>query len=265
MYFDTHVHFDGESDGDIAAMMDRAAAAGVLSCLAIGGSVSLNAGALRAQGVHARIAGVALGFDRGHAEHMAARELSMEALVSELERLLSGPGVRAVGEIGLDFHYTPQTAALQVALLEAQLDLARRRALPVVIHSREADEATLATLGWHARQWGGDPARLGVLHCFTGSAPFARRLLDLGYHISFSGIVTFRNAQALREVAALVPGDRLLIETDSPYLAPVPYRGQPNEPAFVASVAATLATVRGQSIEALAEVTTRNAQRLFLS
>jgi TatD DNase family protein len=133
----------------------------------------------------------------------------------------------------------------------------------VVVHSREADEATLAELREHAQAWRGEPGRAGVLHCFAGDEAFARQLLDLGFHISFSGIVTFRNADALRAVARLVPDDRLLIETDTPLLAPVPVRGKRNEPAFLPHVAAKLAGVRGCSVERIAEITTANAEWLF--
>jgi Tat protein secretion system quality control protein TatD with DNase activity len=166
----------------------------------------------------------------------------------------------AVGETGLDFHYHPETAEAQAVLFAAQLRLADEWRLPVIIHTREADEATLRTLD--GTPWRGTGLR-GVVHCFTGGRVFAEQLLDRALAISFSGIVTFRNAEALREVAAYVPEERLLIETDSPFLAPVPKRGQRNEPAFVAHVAECLATVRGTTVGRIAEVTWANAAGLF--
>ena len=140
------------------------------------------------------------------------------------------------------------------------LDLARRSALPVVIHTREADEATLRVLD--ETPWRGEGLR-GVVHCFTGNKAFAAQLLERQLAISFSGIVTFRNADMLRESAAVVPDERLLIETDTPFLAPVPMRGQRNEPAFVAHVAACLANVRNTTPERIAEITCLNARLMF--
>jgi TatD DNase family protein len=152
----------------------------------------------------------------------------------------------------LDYHYSADTAAAQKALFSSMLDGARHHGLPVVVHSREAEADTLALLENHRSAWRGDPDRLGVLHCFTGDLPFAQALLALGMMISFSGIVTFKNAAALRDVAAAVPDDRLLIETDSPYLAPVPYRGKRNEPAYVCFIASALAELRGCEAEKIA-------------
>ena len=167
----------------------------------------------------------------------------------------------AVGETGLDFHYHPETADAQCALFAAQLRLADEWRLPIILHTREADEATLRVLD--ETPWHGDGLR-GVIHCFTGDKAFAAQLLDRQFMISFSGIVTFRNADMLRESAAFVPDDRLLIETDSPFLAPVPQRGKRNEPAFVTHVADCLARVRDTTAEHIAELTWRNAERLFI-
>jgi TatD DNase family protein len=143
------------------------------------------------------------------------------------------------------------------------LEVARSCGKPVVVHSREADEDTLSMLREHVRGWKGAADRIGVLHCFTGGLPFARALVDLGLHIGLSGIVTFRNAESLREVARWVPADRLLIETDAPYLAPVPHRGQRNEPAWVLHVAEALASARSIGLQEVAEQTSVNARRLF--
>ncbi|HOW96450.1 MAG TPA: TatD family hydrolase [Kiritimatiellia bacterium] len=257
MFFDTHAHFDAFADpAEARAALDRAEAARVGRVLAVGGSPDTNRAALEALAEWPGRVFAALGFDRDQA--------SAAPSLPRLEADLARPGVVALGEIGLDYHYEPETAAAQKTLLAAQLEMARRRRLPVIVHSREADADTLALLGDHARAWPGDPERVGVLHCFTGSAEFAARLLDLGLMISFSGILTFRNADPLREVARGIPGDRLLIETDTPFLAPVPHRGKRNEPAWVVPVAEVLAKIRNDSLELIEHSTTANAERLFL-
>jgi TatD DNase family protein len=163
----------------------------------------------------------------------------------------------AVGEIGLDYHYDYSPRDVQHAVFAEQLDTARALALPVVIHTREADEDTFAMLTQEGR---GVP---GVFHCFTGGVERARRALDLGFYLSLAGIVTFPKATDLHEVAAYCPDDRLLIETDSPFLAPVPHRGKRNEPAFVARVVERLAALRGSTEAATIERTTANFDALF--
>lgn len=253
---DSHAHFDAfEEAGETAAVLERARAAGVARVVAIGGTPAANDLAVAVARRHPHQVRAVVGYDRDE----AARVPDVAAL-DELARI---PAVVGIGETGLDYHYAPETAPAQRALFGAMLDAAGRHGLPAVIHSREADEDTLAMLRDHARAWRGDPARLGLLHCFTGGEAFARRLLDLGLCLSFSGIVTFRNAADLRAVARLVPADRLLIETDAPYLAPVPFRGKRNEPAWVVHVAEALARERGDSLQALAEQTALNADRLF--
>jgi TatD DNase family protein len=198
-----------------------------------------------------------LGFDRDQ-----TKDSDPETLVQTLRFLAKGLNVVAVGEMGLDFHYHPETADAQAALFAAQLRLADEWQKPVIIHTREADETTLRILD--ETPWHGKGLR-GVVHCFTGDKHFAGQLLDRQLAISFSGIVTFRNAELLRESAAFVPDERLLIETDSPFLSPVPLRGQQNEPAFVRHVAACLATVRKTDESAIASLTFRNAETLFAS
>jgi len=133
----------------------------------------------------------------------------------------------------------------------------------VIVHTRDADDDTISILTDFSKHWKGDPARAGVIHCFTRDQKTARALLDLGFYISFSGIVTFASAEALREVARFVPDDRMLIETDSPYLAPVPHRGKRCEPAFIAETAKRLAELRGGAVESLAKTTAQNAVHLF--
>ncbi len=170
---------------------------------------------------------------------------------------LAHPKVVAIGETGLDYHYEPESAALQQASFRLHLEAARITGKPVIVHTREARADTLALLREAALP------QAGVLHCFTEDWEMAKAALDIGFYISLSGIVTFRNAEALRDVARQVPADRLLVETDSPYLAPVPHRGKPNLPQYVREVAEYLAVLRGVSYEALAEQTTNNFKRLF--
>ena len=179
------------------------------------------------------------------------------------DALSPNPPLAAVGEIGLDYHYHAETKAAQCELFAEMLQLGAARDLPVIIHSREADDDTLRVLDESGSKTRRGTGALGVVHCYTGGPEFARQLLDRGLYLSFSGILTFRNADMLRGVARLVPADRLLIETDSPFLAPIPKRGQRNEPAFVVHVAELLATLRGVTMEALAEQTNANAAQLF--
>ena len=256
MLIDTHVHFDRfEVEGTLEETLERAREAGVVEMMAVGGTPEANARSRRlARAFPGRIYACA-GYDRDEAE----RGHDLGTLREEV----ADPLVKAVGETGLDYHYSPENARAQRSLFGAHLEMAVAFGKPVVVHSREADEDTLAMLAEYAGAWTGDPARLGVLHCFTRDRAVAKRLLDLGLMISFSGIVTFANADALREVAAYVPADRLLIETDSPYLAPVPMRGKRNEPSFVLHVAERLAQLREVPLESLAEITSRNARELF--
>ena len=172
-----------------------------------------------------------------------------------LARLKPQTSLRAWGEIGLDYHYSPETREQQLALFAEQLEEARRRDLPVVIHTREADDDTVALL----REI---PSR-GIIHCYTGTVEFAKRFLDLGFYISISGIVTFKPAENVREVARILPDDRFLIETDSPFLAPVPMRGNPNEPAFIRHTCEFLANLRGVSADAFADLTFANAESVL--
>ena len=169
------------------------------------------------------------------------------------------PRVIAIGECGLDYHYDNSERPAQRERFEAHIDAARQTGLPLVVHTRDAEDDTAEILG-QAVQAGGVT---GVLHCFTGSADLARKALDLGFYISLSGIVTFKNATDLQETARMLPSDRMLVETDSPFLAPVPLRGQTCEPAFVADTAAFVADLRGEAPDALADATTANFFRLF--
>lgn len=187
--------------------------------------------------------------------------LYVEECPFDRERLASlaeDKRVVALGETGLDYHYSQETREQQQASFAGHLQLAGELDLPVIVHTRDAREDTLQLI----REYG-NPESAGVLHCFTESLEMARAALDLGYMISFSGIVSFRNANELREVARAIPLERMLIETDSPYLAPVPYRGKPNQPAYVADVAACIAELKGVAVEQLAEQTSANFHQLF--
>ena len=245
--FDTHCHFETADADETAAILRRAKEAGVEAVTAVGGSPALNASAALA----ATLAGdglprvlCACGFDRDQ----AGGEIPANAIPQNAS-------LAAWGEIGLDYHYSPETRDAQTRLFAQQLEEARRRDLPVIVHTRDADDDTLALLR--------DIPSRGVIHCFTGSPDFCRKLLDLGFFISISGIVTFRLADNVRASALVVPDDMLLVETDSPFLAPVPLRGRTNEPAFVAHTCAFLAKLRDVAPDALAETTFANAERLF--
>ena len=192
-----------------------------------------------------------------HAAQMFADrpERAADVVRSQLERT---PAARAIGEIGIDYHYDVAPRAVQQQVFRAQVALARELDLPAVIHTREADEDTVRIL----QQEGGGTVR-GVLHCFTGGPALARAGLDLGFYISFSGILTFPKAAELRETARGVPLDRVLIETDSPFLAPVPHRGTRNEPAHVARVADALAALHGIPADEARRLTAANFHALF--
>jgi TatD DNase family protein len=176
-----------------------------------------------------------------------------------LAKAADHPRVIAIGECGLDYYYDKSDRAAQRERFEAHIDAARQADLPLVVHTREAEADTAQILSAAVREGG----VTGVLHCFTGSADLARKGLELGFYVSLSGIVTFKNAQELQEIAKWLPADQMLVETDSPFLAPVPHRGRKCEPAFVADTASFVAELRGEAVERLAEATTGNFFRLF--
>jgi len=255
--FDTHCHFETADAAETRAILERAKNAGVECLMAVGGSPALNTTALQAAELGGARSGkaeagslpavlCAVGFDRDQVG--LANDASPFSL-------LPSSFLSAWGEIGLDYHYSPETREAQRRLFAEQLEEARRRGLPVVVHTREADDDTVGIL----REV---PSR-GIIHCFTGTPEAARRFLDLGFYISISGIVTFRAADNVRESALVVPDDRILMETDSPFLAPVPMRGRPNEPAFVRHVCEFMAGLRGVSTEDFAELTFANAMSVL--
>ncbi|PPV34042.1 TatD family hydrolase [Ectopseudomonas oleovorans] len=254
MLIDSHCHLDrldlAAHGGSLDAALDAARAAGVGHFLCIGVSAD---NAATVKGLAERYADV----DCSVGVHPLDLEPGAEPALDWLLGELAHPKVVAIGETGLDYHYEPESAALQQASFRLHLEAARITGKPVIVHTREARADTLALLREAALP------QAGVLHCFTEDWEMARAALDIGFYISLSGIVTFRNAEALRDVARHVPADRLLVETDSPYLAPVPHRGKPNLPQYVREVAEYLAVLRGVSYEVLAEQTSNNFKRLF--
>lgn len=179
-------------------------------------------------------------------------------VLAELEKLAGEEKVVAIGEIGLDYYYDHSPRDIQRAAFIDQLVLAKKLNLPIVVHSREAEEDTISILKEHYRQGG-----TGILHCFSGSLKMAREALELGFYLAFGGIVTFKNAGGLLEVLEELPLDRILLETDCPYLSPVPYRGKRNEPAYLPYVAEKIGEIKGVSLEEVAEITTANAIRVY--
>lgn len=250
MLVDSHLHLDLEQfDDDRDAVVARARADRVQGFVLIGfeprrwrstaGLCARYPGMVRAAGVHPNSAAT---WEAG----------TPAALAAELGK----PGVVAVGEIGLDFYRDSADPESQRAVFAAQLELARALNMPVIIHQRAAETEVLSTLERFA------PLR-GVMHCFTGDSEYAAQYLALGLHLGFGGVLTFPRSEGVREAARSAPLDRLLLETDAPFIAPQPWRGRRNEPAYVTAVAAQLAEVRGVGLDALAEQTTSNAVELF--
>jgi TatD DNase family protein len=245
---DSHCHLDNEQfAGDREATIERAQAAGVERMMAIGtgeGPPDLEAG-IRLADRYAFIYATV-----GVHPHDAAK-----ATPETFERLAgfaSHARVLAIGEIGLDYHYDFSPRDVQRQVFATQLELAAQAKKPIVIHTREAWEDTLTVIREHGLPFG------GIMHCFTGGPSEAQQALEAGFHLSFGGILTFPKADSVREAAALTPENRLLVETDAPYLAPVPYRGKRNEPAFMVETVRRLAELRGSTPEQMATVTTRN-------
>ena len=257
MFIDSHAHIDGpEFDADREEIIQRAHAAGVSAILNVGTGDPHSGAFERAievgkshQTVYTAI---------GTHPH-DARFYNDEAEEKTRSLIQSGERVVAWGEIGLDFHYDNSPRDVQVEVFRHQLRAARDLNLPVIIHTREAETETIEIL----KSDYDSANRRGVFHCFSGSKELAQRAIELGFMISFSGIVTFKKAEELRNIARQVPLDYLLIETDCPYLTPVPHRGKRNEPAYVVEVARCLAGLHGLEVEQLGHVTTENFMRFF--
>ncbi len=261
MCIDTHAHLSfPDFAGDLPQVIERAHAAGVEKIVSI--ATDLDAArqtldiARRFDGVYA-----AVGLHPGDIPHVALRDLKkLRQLAAELK-------VVAIGEIGLDYYREAKDNASlrqqQKDLFVAQLELAKERKLPVVIHNRAAETDILGILRAYSGSLSKDGRPWGVMHCFSGDEKFALDCIEIGLFISYTGILTFKNATALRDVARKIPLDSVMLETDAPYLAPVPHRGKRNEPAYIPLIAEALAQVKGVDAEDIARVTTENAERLF--
>jgi TatD DNase family protein len=256
MYIDSHAHIEmGDFEADREAVIQRALDAGVEIVVCVGdGEVAADshAAAFRIAEEHPFIyttVGV----------HPHEARLLDDELYAKLQDLSQHPKVIAWGEIGLDYHYDNSPREVQRGAFRKQLQMARERGLPVSIHTREAEADTLAILD---EEWK-DSGLGGVIHCFTGTRAFAEAAVELGFLISFSGVVTFKKAEDFREAARRLPMDRILIETDAPFLAPIPYRGRRNEPAYVVETARALAELRGTTAEEIGRETSENFRRLF--
>jgi len=245
MFTDSHCHL---TMADAAATLARARAGGVAGFVVPGTKLSDAPQAVAIANANDDV-WAAVGFHPHDAKDCD------DAAFAEIERLAQEARVVAIGECGLDYHYMHSPRETQIAVFERHLALARRLDKPIIVHNRESTDDMVDVLSRSGAR--------GILHSYTENADVARKFIDLGYYISFSGIVTFRSADALRECARQLPRDRVLIETDTPYLAPVPYRGKDNEPAFVVKVAELLAGLWGRPVEEVAEQTTANFERAF--
>lgn len=254
MLIDSHAHIQGkEYAGEAEAVIARAREAGVEMIIAVGGSgdMSSNSEAVRLAHAFANVYAT-VGMHPHDAKDVGADELDI------LKLSAADAKVVAIGETGLDYYYSHSPHDVQRRVFGQFIQMARQTQLPIVVHERDAAAEAMALL----RSEGGGELR-GVIHCFTGDYQAARAYLDLGFYLSFTGIITFKNAGALREVVGKVPLDRMLVETDSPYLTPVPHRGKRNEPAYVRFVAETIATVKNVDLATVAQATSTNVKNLF--
>lgn len=253
MFIDSHCHLDrlklSDFDNQLDTVIDNASAAKVNQLLCVSVTLEEFPSMVAATASYPQVL-----------LSCGAHPLNQDEMIDEenLYRLAQHERVIAIGETGLDYFYAPETRAVQQDSFRKHIRVAQRANKPLIIHTRDAREDTLAIM----KEEGADNIG-GILHCFTESLAMAEAAIEMGFYISFSGIVTFKNAQELRDVAKLIPDDRLLIETDSPYLAPVPHRGKQNQPAYVVEVAKHLASIRGQSVEHIAKITSENFNRLF--
>ncbi|HWN99935.1 MAG TPA: TatD family hydrolase [Blastocatellia bacterium] len=256
MYIDSHSHIEGsEFDADREAVIQRALDAGVGIIVCVGNGEVANdshAAAFRLADQYPFI------YTTVGVHPHEARLLDGE-MYAKLADLAQHPKVIAWGEIGLDYHYDNSPREVQRKAFTKQLRMARERRLPVVIHTREAEQETLAIL---TDEWK-DSGLGGIIHCFTGTRAFAEATIEIGFLISFSGVVTFKNAEDLRDTARRLPLDKILIETDSPFLAPVPHRGKRNEPAYVVETARAIAELREMPIDEFVHATSTNFVRVF--
>ena len=254
MLIDSHAHIQGkEYAGEAEAVIARAHEAGVEAIVAVGGAgdMSSNSEAVRLANSYSNVYAT-VGMHPHDAKDVGVDELEV------LKNLAADAKVVAIGETGLDYYYSHSPHDVQRRVFGQFIQMARQTHLPIVVHERDAAEDTTELL----RREGAGELR-GVIHCFTGNFAAACAYLDLGFYLSFTGIITFKNADALREVVSKVPLERMLVETDSPYLTPVPHRGRRNEPAYVRFVADAIAKVKDLEVEEVAQVTTANVKQLF--
>jgi len=251
---DTHCHLaDRKLDADLEGVLMRAADAGIGTIISVGAisSLEVDRRTIEIAETHPHIY-AAIGVHPHDAKDCDSNR------IDALRDLAQSKKVVAIGESGLDFHYMHSPVEAQETSLRRHLELAAELDLPIVIHCRNAEERLIAIV-----REAGMPARGGVIHCFTGNRDAAREFVALGFHISFSGIVTFRNARDIQDAAPSVPDDRVMVETDAPYLAPEPHRGKRNEPAYVRRTLEVLAKLRAIEVDRLAAITSKNARRLF--
>jgi len=267
MFIDSHAHLEGKRyDGDRDEVLVRAKQNGIEAYLAIGngdGPDTANCGILLAEKYDGKPDNPLIWASVGIHPHEA--NLANPAADSKLVEWARHPKVIAWGEIGLDYFYDHSPREVQKTVFRQQMELAKTAKLPIIIHCRPSDNSENAwddCLSMIREHWTSSGLG-GILHCFTGSVEHARRALDMGFMISFAGNITFPKAQTIRDAAQIVPLDRMLIETDSPYLAPIPHRGKRNEPAFVSEVARQISELRGLPAEEIGVQTTRNFYRFF--
>ena len=254
MLIDSHAHIQGSKyAGEVDAVIARARGAGVETIIAVGGAGDMSSNN-EAVALAAQFANVyaTVGMHPHDAKDVGNDELRA------LRQLTSQPKVIAVGETGLDFYYNHSPHDVQRRVFAQFIQMARETELPIVVHERDAAREVVEQLRTE-----GSGKLCGVIHCFTGDYEAARTYLDLGFYLSFTGIITFKNAEPLRDVVGKVPLDRIFVETDSPYLTPVPYRGKRNEPAYVRFVAEMIAKVKGAPLDEVGRVTTGNVKKLF--
>ncbi len=245
MFIDTHCHLTDEYDGGVDAIVKRATKAGVGALVCATANPDDIIGALQIAALYDNIF-VTTGI---HPEYTNANPYEILT-----DAIINNPHVIGIGEIGLDYHYGKQTRDTQIKLFESQLEIAQKHNMPVAVHTRDAEDDTVAILTDKYR---------GVMHCFTSSWDMARKMLDRGFYFSASGIITFKNAESIRETFVKIPNDRIVIETDSPYCAPVPYRGNKCEPAMIIETAKVLANIKNLQLSELETILLQNVKALY--
>lgn len=256
---ETHIHLNFDSyDADRDAVLERARAVGIRRLINPGVDAETSRAAVDLAAKYPGVVYAAVGW------HPNSTAGFSEAWLDQIRALVNQPGVVSIGEIGLDYHWDDSPKADQFRAFEAQLALAAELALPVIIHNREASEDVVPILErWAAGLSGPLRERPGVLHSVSAPQDLAERALAAGFYLGFTGPITYKNAEQTRRLAASMPLDRMLVETDGPFLTPIPYRGKRNEPAYIPYIIERIAALRGVSVEEIAQATTTNAERLF--